>query len=126
MAGIVAGSIAGGWSPTVERGGIGGDGDGGSVRFGGGRERSKSDLSRRRRSDLSREVRGEVHPPETTTTTTTTGRMGNSLMVPGNAVEQLAGGLPPSQAVNTTPEFGLGPFGGKTSERKDVKGDSAP
>ncbi|TKA82913.1 hypothetical protein B0A55_01148 [Friedmanniomyces simplex] len=113
MAGIVAGSIAGGWSPTVERGGIGGDGDGGSVRFGGDRERSKSDLSRRRRSDLSREVGGEVHPPETTTT----GRMGNSLMVPGNAVEQLAGGLPPSQASNTTPEVGFGPFGGGVERR---------
>ncbi|KAK3068435.1 plasma membrane calcium [Teratosphaeriaceae sp. CCFEE 6253] len=95
MAGIVAGSIAGGWSPIDRAHG----GDGESMRFG-ARDRSKSDLSK--------EVRLEAHP-ET--------RRGDTLTVPGNPVEQ-AGGHPPSQATGTTPEFGLGPFGGSPGTEK--------
>ena len=103
MAGIVAGSIAGGWSP-IDR--LHGDGD--SLRF-------PRDTRDRSKSDLSKEVRMEAHPDT---------KKGDHLTVPGNPVEQ-AGGHPPSQSTNTTPQFGQGPFGGEpSSDRK--KGDGTP
>jgi Ca2+-transporting ATPase len=87
MAGIVAGSIAGGWSPIERR-----QGDSDSLRFS-GRERSKSDLSK--------EYRLETHP-ETAK---------NEEVVPkGDPVAQAGG--PPSQADSTTPLFPVGPFSG--------------
>lgn len=90
MAGIVAGSI-GGWSP-IERG----RGDNDSLRF--ARERSKSDLSREVRRSA------EVHP-ET--------RDGDPVVVRDPVVSAAEEGAmhPPSQANETTPAFGLGPFG---------------
>lgn len=93
MAGIVAGSIAGGWSP-IERG----HGDGDSLRF--ARERSKSDLSK--------EVRLETHPDT---------KKGDGVVIAEDPVEA-AGQAPPSQSNSTTPQFGYGPFGGEPSTSK--------
>ncbi|KAK3622501.1 plasma membrane calcium [Elasticomyces elasticus] len=90
MPGLVAGSVAGAWSP-IDRA----HGDSDSMRF--GRDRSKSDLSK--------DVRLDVHPE-------TEYKSSNTLMVPGNPVEQ-AGGHPPSQSTNTTPQFGIGPYAGE-------------
>ncbi|KAK5168038.1 plasma membrane calcium [Saxophila tyrrhenica] len=89
MAGIVAGSIAGGWSPIERR-----EGDADSLRF--SHQRSKSDLAR--------EVKMEPHP-ET---------KGDDPVVVENAVEQAGG--PPSQATSTTPRFGVGPFAGEPAK----------
>ncbi|KAK5134990.1 hypothetical protein LTR08_005942 [Meristemomyces frigidus] len=89
MAGIVAGSIAGAWSPITERG------DNDSLRF--ARHRSKSDLSR--------EVRMEVHPAT---------KEEDPVVVKDDPVKQ-ADGHAPSQSTNTTPQFGYGPFGGEPS-----------
>ena len=98
MAGIVAGSIAGGWSP-IDRA----HGDGDSLRF--ARERSKSDLSK--------EVRLDVHPATE-----------NDPVVSKADPVQEAGGQPPSQSTNTTPQFGYGPFGGEPStKREGIKDD---
>jgi Ca2+-transporting ATPase len=100
MAGIIASSIGGGWSPADRQ-------DNDSMRF--QRDRSKSDLSR--------DARLEVHP-ET--------KKDQEIIVQGDPIEQ-AGGKPPSQSTKTTPEFGYGPFGGsfssapadEKSEKKD-------
>ena len=92
MAGIVAGSIAGGWSPIDRR-----EGDADSLKF--ARHRSKSDLSK--------EVRMEPH---------TETKSEDPILVPGNLVEQ-AGNNPPSQATETTPHFGSGPYGGEPSTK---------
>jgi P-type Ca2+ transporter type 2C len=90
MAGIVAGSIAGGWSPIDRR-----EGDADSLRF--ARDRSKSDLSK--------EIRLEAHS-ET--------KKSDEVIVTEDLVNQ--GGLqPPSQSANTPPQFGYGPFGGEPS-----------
>ena len=93
MAGIIAGSIAGGWSPIDRR-----EGEEDSLRFA-NRQRSKSDLSR--------EVKMEVHP-ET--------KPGTEVIVEDPV--DTAGG-PPSQSTETTPQFGAGPFGGSPRESKD-------
>ena len=88
MAGIVAGSIAGAWSPiNNERG------DNDSLRF--ARNRSKSDLSR--------EARMEIHPAT---------KEEDPVVVQEDPVKE-AGGLAPSQSTSTTPQFGYGPFGGE-------------
>lgn len=97
MAGIVAGSIAGGWSPIERR-----EGDNDSLRF--GRERSKSDLSK--------EYRLETHP-ETSNK--------DEVVVketPANTQH------PPSQQDGTTPQFPQGPYSGEPSSAK--KDDTAP
>ncbi|KAK4540565.1 hypothetical protein LTR36_009095 [Oleoguttula mirabilis] len=99
MAGIVAGSIAGAWSPINDR-------DNDSLRF--ARERSKSDLSR--------EVRMETHPST---------KKEDRVVINENPVER-AGQQPPSQSTKTTPQFGYGPFGGEPSStlRDDQKSDN--
>lgn len=102
MAGMIAGSIAGGWSP-IDRA----HGDGDSLRF--ARERSKSDLSK--------EVRMEVHPDT---------KKGDPVVLKDDPVAE-ADTVPPSQSTNTTPQFGYGPFGGEPSTKKpqsDRKDDS--
>lgn len=99
MAGIVAGSIAGAWSPIERK-----DGENDSLKFS-QRHRSKSDLSR--------EVRIEAHP-ETSPS--------DPVVVPGDPVEN-AGNQPPSQSNDTTPQFGMGPYGGVPSSKKDEKKD---
>lgn len=97
MAGIVAGSIAGGWSPIERR-----EGDNDSLRF--GRERSKSDLSK--------EYRLDPHP-ETSDK--------DKLVVKSDPVPE-QGGAPPSQSASTTPAFPVGPYSGdSTSKQDDVK-----
>ncbi|KAF2171282.1 hypothetical protein M409DRAFT_18397 [Zasmidium cellare ATCC 36951] len=101
MAGIVAGSIAGGWSPIERR-----EGDNDSLRF--ARERSVSNLSR--------EYRLEAHP-ETS--------KNDDVVVKEDPVSQ-AGHQPPSQSTSTTPAFGQGPFGGEPSSAGDKKDDTAP
>jgi Ca2+-transporting ATPase len=93
MAGIVAGSIAGAWSP-IERG----HGDSDSLKF--ARERSKSDLSK--------DVRMEVHPDT---------KKDDQVVIGDNPVD-VAGHAPPSQSTNTTPQFGYGPYGGEPSNTK--------
>lgn len=101
MAGIVAGSIAGGWSPI--------DRETDSLRF--SRDRSKSDLSR--------EVRIDAHPDT---------RKSDQVVIAEDPVEE-AGGHPPSQATQTTPQFGYGPYGGEpsnTSKDDDNAGDQKP
>lgn len=98
MAGIIAGSIAG-WSP-IERG----HGDNDSLKF--ARARSKSDLSR--------EV--EIHPDT---------KPDDPVLLEPNLVEQ-AGNKPPSQAVETTPAFGRGPFGGEPATKKAKDEDYEP
>ena len=98
MAGIVAGSIAGGWSPIERR-----EGDNDSLKF--ARARSKSDLSK--------EVRMEAHPDT---------RREDPVVIRADPVEA-AGGQPPSQATETTPQFGFGPYGGDPTLKKD---DSQP
>ncbi|RMY45673.1 hypothetical protein D0864_15396 [Hortaea werneckii] len=87
MAGIVAGSIAGGFSPI--------DRDTDSLKFARGRSKS----------DLSKEVRMDVHP-ET--------KKEDPVVVNEDPVEQ-AGNQPPSQSTDTTPQFGRGPFTGEPS-----------
>ncbi|KAI7613204.1 calcium-translocating P-type ATPase, partial [Hortaea werneckii] len=87
MAGIVAGSIAGGFSPI--------DRDTDSLKFARGRSKS----------DLSKEVRMDVHP-ET--------KKEDPVVVNEDPVEQ-AGNQPPSQSADTTPQFGRGPFTGEPS-----------
>jgi len=101
MAGIIAGSIAGGWSPI--------DRDADSMRF--ARERSKSDLSR--------EVRMETHP----------GTKKSDPVVVHEDPVAMADHEPPSQSTKTTPQFGYGPYGGEPSNAsKDGKKaeDTAP
>lgn len=93
MAGVVAGSIAGGWSPIERR-----DGDADSLRFS-ARQRSKSDLSR--------EVRMDRHPDT---------KPGDDAIVE-DPVDR-AGGAP-SQSVQTTPQFGGGPFAGEPSKKDE-------
>merc|ERR1711915_35432 len=83
MAGIVAGSI----SPI--------DRDTDSLKFARGRSKS----------DLSKEVRMDVHP-ET--------KKEDPVVVNEDPVEQ-AGNQPPSQSTDTTPQFGRGPFTGEPS-----------
>ncbi|KAK5108410.1 hypothetical protein LTR62_008366 [Meristemomyces frigidus] len=83
MAGVVAGSIAGGWSPIGH--------DDNSLPF--ARNRSKSDLSK--------EMRMDAHP-ET--------KEDDAVLIQGDAVQE-AGGQAPSQSTDTTPAFGYGPFG---------------
>jgi Ca2+-transporting ATPase len=85
MAGIIASSIGGGWSPADRQ-------DNESLRF--QRDRSKSDLSR--------DARIEVHPNT---------KKDQEIIVEGDPIEQ-AGGKPPSQSTKTTPDFSYGPFGG--------------
>ena len=97
MAGIIAGSVAGGWSP-VERGRAEGDGNIRSTR-------------RRSKSDLSREVRMDSHPDSNPM---------DDIALKDNPVEQ-AGGLPPSQANETTPQFGYGPYSGEPSTATNDK-----
>ncbi|KXT15145.1 hypothetical protein AC579_7918 [Pseudocercospora musae] len=94
MAGIVAGSIAGGWSPIERR-----EGDNDSLRF--GRERSKSDLSK--------EYRLDPHP-ETSDK--------DKLVAQADPVPE-RGGAPPSQSVSTTPAFPVGPYSGDSSSKQD-------
>ncbi|KAH9826640.1 calcium-translocating P-type ATPase [Teratosphaeria destructans] len=102
MAGIVAGSIAGGWSPIDRR-----EGDTDSLRF--GRDRSKSDLTR--------EIKMELHPQT---------RKGDHVLVHETPVEE-AGNAPPSQSTATTPQFGYGPFAGEpSSARNDTKSADTP
>ncbi|KAF4547498.1 Cation transporting ATPase-like protein [Elsinoe fawcettii] len=85
MAGVVAGSI-GGWSP------IGENKEEGGTKF--NRIRSKSDLSN--------QVPLEVHPDT---------REDDPVFVE-NPIEA-AGFAPPSQSVNTTPAFTIGPYAGQ-------------
>ncbi|KAK0960895.1 plasma membrane calcium [Friedmanniomyces endolithicus] len=110
MAGIVAGSIAGGWSP-IERA----PGDGESVRF--GRDRSKSDLS-------GREVPREGVPPlETGARMRTAMGMGGLLVVPGGGNgEGSRSLLPPGRVpAGDAPEVGGGLFGGRLGEQTERK-----
>ncbi|KAF2484372.1 hypothetical protein BDY17DRAFT_248506 [Neohortaea acidophila] len=99
MAGIVAGSIAAGWSPIERR-----EGEDDSVRF---------TRPQRSKSDLSREVRIDAHPDTSPH---------DPVVVAGDPVEA-AGGQPPSQANATTPQLGVGPFGGApamdTADKKE-------
>ncbi|KAK3698464.1 plasma membrane calcium [Vermiconidia calcicola] len=95
MAGIVAGSIAGGFSPVEKR-----EGDTDSLRFA-GHHRSKSDLSK--------EMRLGAHP-ET--------KPSDNVLTTDNPVEE-AGNKPPSQSTETTPQFGFGPYGGEPVTKKD-------
>ncbi|KAI5369853.1 Putative P-type ATPase, HAD superfamily, P-type ATPase, transmembrane domain superfamily [Septoria linicola] len=97
MAGIVAGSIAGGWSPVDRR-----EGDADSLRF--GRDRSKSDLSK--------EYRLDPHP-ETSKK--------DDVVVKEAPVDSQH---PPSQRNDTTPAFPQGPYSGEPSSAK--KDDTAP
>lgn len=101
MAGIVAGSIAGGWSPIERR-----EGDADSLRF--GRDRSKSDLSREYRLDPHPETQNK-----------------DGVVVKEDPVE-LAGRQPPSQAPQTTPAFPYGPFSGEPSSAQGKKDDTTP
>jgi Ca2+-transporting ATPase len=91
MAGLVAGSIAAGWSP-VERG----HGDADSLKF----ARARS------RSDLSGEEGLEIHPD-------------TNAKDPIEVEQQVDGKHPPSQSVKTTPAFGSGPFGGQSDLQAD-------
>lgn len=98
MAGIVAGSI-GGWSP-IERG-----------------RDDASQISRdRSKSDLSREVRrsAEVHP-ET--------RESDPVVVNDPLQSGSGSRKPPSQATDTTPAFGFGPFGDQPAADAEAKKD---
>ncbi|PPJ53383.1 hypothetical protein CBER1_01013 [Cercospora berteroae] len=97
MAGIVAGSIAGGWSPIERR-----EGDNDSLRFGRGRSKS----------DLSKEYRLEAHP-ETSNK--------DEVVVQETPVNTQH---PPSQQDGTTPQFPQGPYSGEPSSAK--KDDTAP
>ena len=104
MAGIVAGSIAGGWSPIERR-----EGDNDSLRF--GRDRSKSDLSK--------EYRLDTHPE----TSKKDGLVVNEAPIDSQH--------PPSQQNDTTPLFPVGPFSGEpnsSSQKGDIakKDDTAP
>lgn len=103
MAGIVAGSIAGGWSPIERR-----EGDTDSLRF--GRDRSKSDLSK--------EYRLDTHP-ET---------LKKDALVVSEAPDDSQ--HPPSQQNDITPLFPAGPLSGEpspSSQKIDTtKDDTAP
>ncbi|KAF2763884.1 calcium-translocating P-type ATPase [Teratosphaeria nubilosa] len=100
MAGIVAGSIAGGWSPIDRR-----DGDNDSLRF--GRSRSKSDLTK--------DIKMELHPQT---------KKGDGVLLSENPAEQAG---TPGQSAGTTPQFGHGPFGGEpSSTRNDQKSADRP
>ncbi|EME50165.1 hypothetical protein DOTSEDRAFT_68884 [Dothistroma septosporum NZE10] len=101
MAGIIGGSIAGGWSPVERR-----EGDTDSLRF--ARDRSASNLSR--------EYRLDPHPDTSK----------NDRLVVKDDPVQAAGRQPPSQATNTTPAFGKGPFAGEPSSARVAKDDTAP
>ena len=97
MAGVIAGSVAGGFSPIERR-----DGDADSLRF--SRHRSKSDLSR--------ELRQDAHP-ETKS---------DDPIIVKDPVEA-AGGKPPSQSVETTPDVGVGPYAGAPSKKDESEQD---
>jgi Ca2+-transporting ATPase len=97
MAGVIAGSVAGGWSPIERR-----EGDADSLRF--ARHRSKSDLSK--------ELRQDVHP-ET--------KPDDPITV--SAPTEAASGQPPSQSTVTMPDFGVGPFAGEPSKKDKNEGE---
>ena len=82
MAGIVGGSIAASWSP------VGGNGEADSMKF--SRARSRSDLSREQGLDF--------HPDT---------KSDDPIVVE----QRMDTNHPPSQSMQTTPAFGLGPFG---------------
>lgn len=84
MTGIIAGSIAGGWSPIERR-----EGDNDSIRF--GRNRSRSDLEAQDGVD--------VHPDTKSTD-------------PIIVEQPHEYDVPPSQNKDTTPNFNVGPFAG--------------
>lgn len=100
MAGIIAGSIGGSWSPIDRPHGAGPDTD--SLHFS-SRGRSKSDLSR----DLPPSI--DVHPDT---------KPGDPVVVPNAAAVAEADDHPPSQDTETTPAFGSGPFGGEPAGKK--------
>ncbi|KAK4551812.1 plasma membrane calcium [Recurvomyces mirabilis] len=87
MAGVVAGSIAGGWSPIGH--------DDKSLPF--ARDRS--------RSDLYKEAKLEAHPDT---------KKDDNVIIKNDPVEE-AGNKAPSQSTETTPAFGYVPFGGEPS-----------
>ena len=97
MAGVIAGSVAGAWSPIERR-----EGDTDSLRF--SRQRSKSDLSK--------ELRQDAHP-ETKS---------DDPIIVKDPVEA-TGGQPPSQSVETTPDVGVGPYAGAPSKKDEDKHD---
>ncbi len=97
MAGIVAGSIAGGWSPVERR-----EGDADSLRF--SRNRSKSDLSK--------EYRLEPHPDTSPK---------DGVVVKDAPVDSQHA---PSQQNDTTPAFSHGPYSREPGSAK--KDDTAP
>ncbi|KAK4964430.1 hypothetical protein LTR28_003733 [Elasticomyces elasticus] len=97
LAGIVAGSIAG-WSP-IDRG----HGEVDSLKF--ARDRSKSDLSR---------TEGVETHPDTSA--------GDPVLVDERRV---GADEAPSQATETTPAFGMGPFGAPPDGRKPEARDGA-
>lgn len=97
MAGVIAGSIGGGWSPIERR-----EGDTDSLRF--SRQRSKSDLSK--------ELRQDAHP-ET--------KSDDPIIV--ESPVEAAGHQPPSQSPETTPDFGLGPYAGSSSKKDESEHD---
>lgn len=104
MAGIIAGSI-GGWSP-IDRA----HGDADSLRF--SRARSKSDLSNQNQLGIN------IHPDT---------KKQDPVLVEDPV--ETAGYKPPSQTTETTPAFGLGPFGGQPEFKgkgKDVDVDDKP
>ncbi|EOA87048.1 plasma membrane calcium [Exserohilum turcicum] len=93
MAGIVAGSVAG-WSP-IDRG----NGDNDSIRF--GRNATKQDLEAHDGI--------EVHPDTKST---------DPILAPD--ASQYRG--PPSQNMETTPDFNVGPFSGNSSDKSKSTG----
>ncbi|KAF2009950.1 calcium transporting P-type ATPase-like protein [Aaosphaeria arxii CBS 175.79] len=97
MAGIVAGSVAG-WSPIDRHGG-----ENESLKF--GRTRSKSDLEAQEGI--------EVHPDT---------KPNDPILAPGPSEYTHNG--PPSQNVETTPNFGVGPFAGDPKLDEDKKAQS--
>jgi Ca2+-transporting ATPase len=97
MAGVIAGSVAGGWSPIERR-----EGDADSLRF--ARHRSKSDLSKELRQDKQPETKPD-----------------DPIIV--SAPAETAGGQPPSQSTATTPDFGVGPFAGEPSKKDKNEGE---
>lgn len=97
MAGIVAGSV-GGWSP------IGKDvGDTGSLKF--SRSMNKDDLEAQQGI--------EVHPQTKST---------DPILAPD--AHEYRG--PPSQNIETTPNFAIGPFAGDPKLNDDKKDDTKP
>lgn len=105
MAGIVAGSIAGGWSPIDRR-----EGDPDSNPFAGAAASSRT----RSKSDLSKEVRMEAHP-ET--------KDDDPVVVTDDSVVG-SETQPPSQSTETTPAFGAGPFGGEPTSHAGAGTDT--